>query len=205
MSSDEFDKEAEREKLREKYAKEEQDRQATQRMSELLLQGATMTNSHCDRCGDPIFRYEGQEFCASCQAAGGEMAAGNGQSAPAAESLDSAGTPESEAGRAVADDERADPVDTASQPSEEQESDADATQSVETREPPAETRSVSAGESMPTDGDLAGAREELGRTITRLARRAAESDDPRRAREFLEAASEAASTLETLDGRYSSR
>ncbi|MCH7661850.1 MAG: hypothetical protein IH933_15165 [Euryarchaeota archaeon] len=200
MSSDEFDKEAEREKLREKYAKEEQDREATQRMSELLLQGATMTNSHCDRCGDPIFRYEGQEFCASCQAAGGGMAAGNGQSAPA-ESAASVERRESEAGRAVADDERADPVDTASQPSEEQESDAEATQSVETREPRAETRSVSAGESMPADGDLAGAREELGRTISRLARRAGESNDPRRAREFLEAAGEAASTLERLDSR----
>ncbi|WP_435360092.1 Sjogren's syndrome/scleroderma autoantigen 1 family protein [Haloarchaeobius sp. DFWS5] len=66
----EFDKEAEREKLRQKFAEEEKDRQSTQRMSELLLQGATMTNKHCDTCGDPIFRYDGQAFCPSCQAAG---------------------------------------------------------------------------------------------------------------------------------------
>jgi UPF0148 protein len=194
MSSDEFDKEAEREKLREKYAKEEEDRQTTQRMSELLLQGATMTNRHCDACGDPVFRYEGQEFCPTCQAAGGGATPANGQSASAAESSEPSGSPEAEAGRAVADEERTDPVDTASQPFERQESDADATQAVETH-PPTETRSVSSG------GDLAGAREELGRTITRLARRAGESDAPRQAREFLEAANEAAATLETLDGR----
>ncbi|UPV75715.1 hypothetical protein M0R89_06525 [Halorussus limi] len=69
MSSDdsEFDKEAEREKLREKYGDEDEDRENTRRMSELLLQGATMTGKHCDNCGDPIFRYDGQEFCPTCQ------------------------------------------------------------------------------------------------------------------------------------------
>jgi uncharacterized Zn finger protein (UPF0148 family) len=72
-----FDKEAEREKLREKYEQEQREREATEKMSELLLQGATMTNAHCSDCGDPIFRYEGQEFCASCEKAvdrGGEDA-----------------------------------------------------------------------------------------------------------------------------------
>lgn len=64
-----FDKEAERERLREKYEQEQQDRQATERMSELLLKGATMTNAHCSDCGDPVFRYEGQEFCATCEKA----------------------------------------------------------------------------------------------------------------------------------------
>jgi uncharacterized Zn finger protein (UPF0148 family) len=73
MSSDDasddsgFDKEAEREKLREKYGEDQQDRENTRRMSELLLQGATMTGKHCDQCGDPIFRYDGQEFCPTCQ------------------------------------------------------------------------------------------------------------------------------------------
>jgi len=72
MSSDDssdsgFDKEAEREKLREKYEQDEQDRENTRRMSELLLQGATMTGKHCGECGDPIFRYDGQEFCPTCQ------------------------------------------------------------------------------------------------------------------------------------------
>ncbi len=64
----EFDKEKEREKLREKYGQEEQKRQATEQMSELLLKGATMTNRHCEECGDPVFRYDGQEFCPTCQA-----------------------------------------------------------------------------------------------------------------------------------------
>ena len=72
MSSDDsgdsgFDKEAEREKLREKYEQDERDRENTRRMSELLLQGATMTGKHCGECGDPIFRYDGQEFCPTCQ------------------------------------------------------------------------------------------------------------------------------------------
>ncbi|PSP62666.1 hypothetical protein BRC76_04235 [Halobacteriales archaeon QH_8_67_36] len=62
-----FDKEAEREKLREKYGKEDEKRKATEQMSELLLKGATMTNAHCTDCGDPIFRYDGQEFCPTCQ------------------------------------------------------------------------------------------------------------------------------------------
>ncbi|WP_435177511.1 Sjogren's syndrome/scleroderma autoantigen 1 family protein [Halorussus sp. AFM4] len=69
MSSDDsgFDKEAEREKLREKYERDRKDRENTRRMSELLLQGATMTGKHCDQCGDPIFRYDGREFCPTCQ------------------------------------------------------------------------------------------------------------------------------------------
>ena len=66
--SDEFDKEAEREKLREKFAEDERKREHTQRLSELLLQGATMTNRHCETCGDPIFRHEGREFCPTCHA-----------------------------------------------------------------------------------------------------------------------------------------
>ncbi|MFP9060872.1 Sjogren's syndrome/scleroderma autoantigen 1 family protein [Natrialbaceae archaeon A-chndr2] len=61
-----FDKEAEREKLRKKYEKDKQDREATQRMSDLLLKGATMTNSHCNTCGDPLFRQSGTTFCPSC-------------------------------------------------------------------------------------------------------------------------------------------
>ena len=61
-----FDKEAERQRLKEKYEAEREDREATQHMSELLLKGATMTNAHCGTCGDPIFRYDGQEFCPTC-------------------------------------------------------------------------------------------------------------------------------------------
>lgn len=62
-----FDEEAERERLREQYERDKQQREATEKMSELLLQGATMTNAHCSACGDPIFRYDGQEFCPTCE------------------------------------------------------------------------------------------------------------------------------------------
>jgi uncharacterized Zn finger protein (UPF0148 family) len=92
--SDDFDKEAEREKLREQFEADRQRREATQQMSELLLKGATMTNKHCDTCGDPIFRHEGQEFCANCQTAaggGGETARDTGGAeAPARQSDDQA-------------------------------------------------------------------------------------------------------------------
>jgi uncharacterized Zn finger protein (UPF0148 family) len=62
-----FDREAEREKLREKYERDKQKREASERMSELLLQGATMTNRHCPECHSPVFRHEGTEFCPTCQ------------------------------------------------------------------------------------------------------------------------------------------
>ena len=62
-----FDREAEREKLREKYERDKQKREASERMSELLLQGATMTNRHCPECHSPVFRYEGKQFCPTCQ------------------------------------------------------------------------------------------------------------------------------------------
>ncbi|WP_336362445.1 Sjogren's syndrome/scleroderma autoantigen 1 family protein [Halalkalicoccus salilacus] len=197
----EFDKEAEREKLRRKYEAEQEDRQATQRMSELLLQGATMTNHHCDDCGDPMFRYEGQEFCPSCQAGGqpSEAAAHRSEPRPERESPEPAETaPESESeARRFADEEREVPTDTSSQPSEVREANAESTgspEAVTTAEPTAEP-------APSASGDLDGARNALAETITRLSRRASNAEDPRRAREFLEAAGEAAAVLETLDGR----
>ena len=63
----EFDEEAERARLREQLERDEQRRAETERMSELLLQGATMTNHHCGECGAPIFRHEGQLFCPTCE------------------------------------------------------------------------------------------------------------------------------------------
>lgn len=64
-----FDKEAERERLRERFEKDQKRREATERMSDLLLKGATMTNRHCDQCGNPLFRANGEEFCPYCQEA----------------------------------------------------------------------------------------------------------------------------------------
>lgn len=78
--SDDFDREAERRKLEEKFGREEEDRERTERLSELLLKGATMTDIHCPECGDPIFRHEGRQFCPSCQR---EVAGGEGQQATA--------------------------------------------------------------------------------------------------------------------------
>ncbi|MDS0220242.1 hypothetical protein NDI54_02635 [Haloarcula sp. S1AR25-5A] len=80
-----FDKEAEREKLREKFEQEEDNRAATEQMSELLLKGATMTNAHCSECGDPIFRYDGQEFCPTCQKPVARDAQENGADSPDAD------------------------------------------------------------------------------------------------------------------------
>lgn len=206
-----FDKEAEREKLRRKYEAEQEDRAATQRMSELLLQGATMTNHHCDACGDPVFRYEGQEFCPSCQAAaneqGTEASAEEPRTDPAEGSAASPGAAsDSEApAREIADEKRLEPTDTASQPSEVREMETET-------EPEPGSRAHRSGSSPATgapdptadtdpDGDLAEAHDALTGTITRLSRRAAGAEDPRRAREFLEAAHEAAAVLETLGGR----
>jgi Uncharacterized Zn-finger containing protein len=83
--NNEFDKEAEREKLREKYERDEQKRQHTRQMSELLLKGATMTNRHCEQCGDPIFSHNGQEFCPTCSQTTGtdeQPAAGQAEANP---------------------------------------------------------------------------------------------------------------------------
>ncbi|ARS91748.1 Sjogren's syndrome/scleroderma autoantigen 1 family protein [Natrarchaeobaculum aegyptiacum] len=61
-----IDKEALREELREKYERDERERESTRRMSDLLLKGATMTNAHCGTCGDPLFTQNGTTFCPSC-------------------------------------------------------------------------------------------------------------------------------------------
>ncbi|WP_117593817.1 Sjogren's syndrome/scleroderma autoantigen 1 family protein [Haloprofundus halophilus] len=208
----EFDKEAEREKLREKFARDEEKRKSTQRMSELLLKGATMTNRHCDTCGDPIFRYQGQEFCPTCQ------------NARVAESGGAAGSAESAQSEATAD---------GTQPEREPGDDADESDEVEvTPEPPqsgepSTTRRASADESeaasptqqslspsaasvdarttttepasQSTSEDLSDARAALVRTVTRYATAAESAEDPRRAKELLSAAREAAETLSALN------
>ena len=230
-----FDKEAEREKLREKYGNEEQKREATEQMSELLLKGATMTNAHCTDCGDPIFRYDGQEFCPTCQKpvardqSDGETAGDDhievadpsddahvqfggddadatadtdGQSTadatadtpqqPAAEAQPSADTPQQPAAadRSVpsADPDRTPP--TASEAADSPERAPTATPSRP--EPPARTADRS------VDSDLSAAQELLAETVTRFAQQAAETEDPRRARDHLAAAREAAEALDAV-------
>ncbi len=235
--SDEFDKEAEREKLRKKFAEDERKREHTQRLSELLLQGATMTNRHCETCGDPIFRHEGREFCPTCHATEdgyevpvetpaaaddeGDTAESHAtESAAATEShaTESAAAAESasttaDAGAGVtADVESPDPGAASeaardgpapdeptapTSPVSESDSASAPPESDAGFAPPA-TGAGARGASTDVD-DVTAARDAIIETLTRFAQAAAETDDPRRARERLAAAKEAAETLAALD------
>ncbi|QUO48464.1 MULTISPECIES: Sjogren's syndrome/scleroderma autoantigen 1 family protein [Halorubrum] len=236
--SDGFDKEAEREKLREKFADDEKKREHTQQMSELLLKGATMTNRHCGECGDPIFRYDGREFCPTCgnEAGGaaeadeapaevsGNSAEADGTSAdvgdaPAVESGTSADA-DAESVDAAADNGAVDaganepvrsqsPPSTAapqgSTPSQEPAPSQESARSEDSASPRTSSPQRSAPQqSVPSRSaaDAEGvdaARASLTRTLTRFARAAEETDDPRRARDHLEAAREAAEALAALN------
>lgn len=166
-----FDEEAERERLREKYEQEEEKRQATEQMSELLLKGATMLNVHCDQCASPIFRYEGEEFCPTCQRTVEEIQQGqpteDGASPQAQETIE-----EPQGGQAP--------------------------EETQTPQPPAP---APAQPQEPTRVPQTNAGEALEATISRLADRAATAEDPRQAAELLEAARTAAETLAIVEGR----
>ncbi|EMA55049.1 MULTISPECIES: Sjogren's syndrome/scleroderma autoantigen 1 family protein [Halococcus] len=210
-----FDKEAEREKLRERFAEDEEKRETTEQMSELLLQGATMTNSHCDTCGNPLFRYEGQTFCSTCQRAeNGETATDATAAADDAPAAGGATGAENE----PADESRQIPVD---DPRDERAVESD--RAVESQ--PRET-TAAAGQpaATPTDGrrapspqshgdaanagtdrrdtesagDLAATEASLSGTLHRLASAAENIDDLGRAREHLAATHEAAEALEAV-------
>ncbi|MFW5935622.1 MAG: Sjogren's syndrome/scleroderma autoantigen 1 family protein [Halolamina sp.] len=181
--SEEFDKEAEREKLREKLEKDERKRQETQRMSELLLQGATMTNDHCDRCGDPLFRDGGETFCPTC----------GGDGAEAAEGAATGG------GEAV------------QQPQEQQSVDQQPAEQQAAQPPASESPTTQRGDGAPTPAGVDARRQEptaappaddprgeLRRAVTTTARKANEATDPRTAKQWLEASKEAAEALEAL-------
>lgn len=202
-----FDKEAERQKLREKYEKEKADREATQHMSELLLQGATMTNKHCDTCGNPIFRQQGREFCPVCGEAAGEGAetAGSDQArATAGEGTEAAGDEAAEAqaaqSQAVEGDGAASGGQQAGQPSPQAAANQQtaAGQSA-TGQPAADGRPADRQAAGEAAGDLDEARAALVRTLTGLTREAEQSADVGRTRELLAAAREAAETLAALD------
>lgn len=180
-----FDKEAEKRRLREKYEADRESREATSRMSDLLLQGATMTNKHCDTCGDPLFRYQGQEFCPSCQADGEAIAEAEeptAESGPSSESADAAGDqPASTATGAESEPQ--------SLPGQRDSTAGEPTHQASTSVEAAEASQRSATET---------ARADLADTVSTLARRAAAADDPRQARELAEAAREAADGLAAL-------
>jgi uncharacterized Zn finger protein (UPF0148 family) len=204
----EFDKEAERERLREKFARDEEKRADTKRMSELLLKGATMTNRHCDACGDPIFRYEGQEFCPTCQ--GREMEAAE---AASPEQRDEAGGPVETPAAAESEESAAASPATTGTPSD-RETASDAAAGAEPARPDAApTPRPDANGQTPSDvdvaqarqrggtGDLSDARTSLVRALSTHAAAAESTSDPRVARDHLAAAREAAEALRALDGR----
>ena len=218
-----FDKEAEREKLRKKFAKDRERREATQRMSDLLLKGATMTNAHCEECGSPLFTQDGQTFCPTCQEAvdpaaadgaapdeGPTDASDAGEAAGSQGERVTAGTD-----RATTDAARRDrhteaaperPGQSAARTEGHASEHTDRSASGGTEQPaagnpPGDARAAdrSPRAPSPATGDLADAREALVAALTRHARMAAETDDPRRASAHLEAAREAAEALAALD------
>lgn len=180
-----FDREAERERLREKYENDQEDREQTQRMSELLLQGATMTNQHCDSCGNPIFRYDGQEFCAVCQQQTAAQAGADGDRSD----------------NVTVDEESAEPSDSddpagEATPTRVKSSDPDAVPSGPAGRP---DRSETGESGRGGQGDLATARAAITRTLITMAQRAESADDIRRTREYLEATRDAADALAAID------
>ncbi|MFB6236195.1 MAG: Sjogren's syndrome/scleroderma autoantigen 1 family protein [Halopenitus sp.] len=210
----EFDKEAEREKLREKYEEDQEKRQHTQRMSDLLLKGATMTNQHCNQCGDPIFRHEGQEFCPSCgtgeaaeegapEGTASETDAVAADVEPAEEASTAGQQPNAPRSQQPADVTRtADPQQgtPATQQSTPAEQSTATQQSTPTQQSTATQQSTTTAEpAAEAPADLQAARESLARTVTKFARAAEATDDPRRAREHLEAAREAAEAVAALE------
>jgi uncharacterized Zn finger protein (UPF0148 family) len=231
-----FDKEAEREKLREKYGDDEESREATEQMSELLLKGATMTNAHCNDCGDPIFRYDGQEFCPTCQkpvdrngneaeTSDGEETADTGENievaAPSDEATVQFGGDDSQAqqsagsGQADQNAQSSHPAQTSGEEAERRESATEQTAGETRRAPsidPAATRDPAATDSghqssastpsadtagqSATSDHLANAQVLLAQTVEQYAQRARDTESPREAQEYLEAAREAAETLD---------
>lgn len=209
----EFDKEAEREKLRKRFEEEQERQESTEHMSELLLKGATMTNRHCGDCGNPIFRYEGQEFCPTCQ-----QQAGDGENA----SDESANAESDQVGRAQDDDVSSaadEEADTA--PTETGEPHSPAAGSpdegaIQPTEPttPEPARSPNAGppathsggrHSGDTGGEAPAASDSnpaaaLEATIQWAAQQATQCEDPRQAKEYAATAREAAEALAALSG-----
>lgn len=192
----EFDKEAEREKLRKQFEEDEKRREGTERMSELLLKGATMTNRHCETCGDPIFRYQGQEFCPTCQM----TVEGQETHSPEERQPDATSTANPDATNIEIDDSRTDEsgatTDAESSPEPEPSTTADPTPDPEpTPRPPQQP----ARHGQRSETDLDEARQSLVRTVTRFAAQAEGADDIGRAREFLAATEEAADALRAVN------
>ena len=213
-----IDKEALREELREKYERDKRDREATERMSELLLKGATMTNRHCGTCADPLFQQNGTTFCPTCHGGpeGVEGRLDDGEDdaqldtqtdaqRTASQRTDSPGTEANEPAGESAD--RASGVESGEEPG----SNGDDGHSFDPVRSPAKPggptppsptggvrRDVPSRDDHEVAGDFDAAYDSLVVALERFAREAAETDDPRYARECLEAAREAAEALSVL-------
>ncbi|WP_049998011.1 Sjogren's syndrome/scleroderma autoantigen 1 family protein [Halococcus sediminicola] len=200
-----FDKEAEREKLRERFAEDEEKRETTEQMSELLLQGATMTDTHCDSCGNPLFRYDGQTFCPTCQrtatdGATEEQAAIEGDTPASGEPA-----PASTEGQQTAAEQPTQPNENTQPPRNTVEGQS-AEPTRDRRASPTRTgdtknaRKPQSETARPTSGadDLAATEASLARTLRELSSAAEELDDLGRTREHLAAAHEAAEALDAV-------
>jgi len=221
-----FDKEKEREKLREKYERDQEKRETAEKMSELLLQGATMTNAHCSECGDPIFRYDGQEFCATCEKPvdrngdadtdaddDEEGTDGHADSeaievtSPSDDARVQFGGGSDDEGDASTSDRQPDTADTGPDRSAvDDDTGVDASPDTppahrSDREPPTRSRvsdRVADTASGGVTNDVSAARDSLVRTLSRFSEAAEHCEDPQRAREYLAAAREAAEALSAL-------
>lgn len=207
--SDDFDKEAEREKLREKYESEAEDRASTERMSELLLKGATMTNKHCGHCGDPIFRHDGQEFCPTCAQgdadAGSQAAAANPTDRPDTQPTaqeDTRPTDKPDTGTAGERVEHTETPQTHTQDATAGTTMPDgASRRTTTPEHPTRPESPEGRPDDPVGDAVAVDRNAVAQveaTIERFAAEAASTDDPTRAQECLDVVRTAAETLRVL-------
>ena len=202
----EFDKEAEREKLRKRFAEEDEKRETTEQMSELLLQGATMTDTHCDSCGSPLFRYDGQTFCPTCQQSADD---GGADDRPATTDAADEPTPASaNGGQSASEQPRTQPDASADQatrtPTQQPQSPTQPAQNQQTAARTDGTSRASGQQSETTTrpaggaGDLGAAEASLSRTLRELAAMAEETEDLGRTREQLAAAREAAEALDAV-------
>ena len=199
-----FDREAERERLREQFEKDKRKREQSERMSELLLKGATMTNKHCDRCGDPIFRWNGQEFCPTCQGGPtgeGAQSAQAQQSEQPPQSADdgqSAETETQQPERPLGEEEPQEP------PASNPEAAPEPTDPAQPTRPSPEMSNQRARPSgRPVSSEdasaVAAARASLARTLAALSERAEHADDLATTRQYLTAAKEAAEALDAAE------
>lgn len=213
--SDEFDKEAEREKLEEKYERDKQKRQATEQMSELLLQGATMTNAHCSECGDPIFRYEEQEFCPTCEKPVDRGSQSDDEDESEDDDSIQVTTPSNDArvsfgqgneGEQPAENGQETPDQNVTeetpqqprQPANRQTEPSQQNPQATNQNQPAQPAQPPVSQQAGAEPGVAAAREALVQSLTRFSQQAAAADDPARAQEHLAAAREAAEALAAL-------